>query len=72
MAHSTPPSQINRAFGLAVAVLVAAGGASPLEPPIASAQVGFEQTQLPNGLTVVTVQRPDAETVAPIKQQPVE
>ena len=43
--------------------LVATGSAA-MEPTQARAQLTSEQTTLPNGLTVVSAQRPDAETVA--------
>lgn len=43
--------------------LVATGSAA-MEPTPARAQLTSEQTTLPNGLTVVSAQRPDAETVA--------
>jgi predicted Zn-dependent peptidase len=57
-----PPKR--RAIGLAVAVLLASAGAAGAEPPRVGAQVRAEQTLLPNGLLVVSAQRPDAETAA--------
>jgi predicted Zn-dependent peptidase len=49
---------------VAVAVLVASGGAAAMDATPGRAQTAAERSQLANGLTVVSVQRPDAETVA--------
>lgn len=57
-------TDMNRAFGLAVAVLFASGGAAAMDPPMAGAQAVPAHWQLDNGLIVVSAQRPDAETVA--------
>ena len=64
MALPVQPAPLNRALRVALAVLMASGGAAGMEPMSVSAQVASEHTQLPNGLTVVSAQRPDAETVA--------
>jgi predicted Zn-dependent peptidase len=64
LAVQEPGMKLNRALPLAVAALVAYGGAAAMEPPTAGAQVTAEQAVLPNGLSLVTAQRPDAETVA--------
>jgi predicted Zn-dependent peptidase len=64
VAASVSLTQLNRALGLAVAVIVASGDASSIEPPSADAQTLLQRTVLENGLTVVTTQRPDAETIA--------
>jgi predicted Zn-dependent peptidase len=62
-ALATEPN-VNRALRLVFAVLAASVGAAAMESRLASAQVAPDQTQLANGLTLVTAQRPDAETVA--------
>jgi predicted Zn-dependent peptidase len=54
----------NRVLGLAVAVLLASGGAAVKQPPVASAQAVTAQAQLDNGLILVSAQRPDAETAS--------
>jgi predicted Zn-dependent peptidase len=59
----TSPS-VHHAVRLAAALLVTSGAAAAMGPPPAGAQATTAQTQLPNGLTLVTAQRPDAETVA--------
>jgi predicted Zn-dependent peptidase len=64
LAAPEPEAKLNRALGVAVAVLVASGSAAAMDPPAAGAQATSEQIQLPNGLTLVTAQRPDAETAA--------
>src|SRR5438874_2870604 len=54
----------SRALRIAVAVLLASGGAAAMNPRAAGAQAVPQETRLANGLTLVTARRPDAETVA--------